>query len=178
MEKKNNKFKHLNTILMYVTIICLLLSVVMYFFPFVVHKDNFSKVVTTFSGYDFTNALFSQEQSTKIFALQSLFASQKTGLPAKVIAYLSPICCVYSIVVVGLTLASKYKKSLNNIFVLGGFFAIWIVMALSVVTLVGSMAVTRGDITLNNYHIGFASMLGCGFAIVASVINIVKSLKE
>lgn len=63
-------------------------------------------------------------------------------------------------------------------FVSGAFFAVWIVLALSVVTLVGSMAVTKGTVVVNNYHLGVGAIVGCVLAVIASIINIVKSLKE
>ena len=178
MEKSKLKFKHLNTILMYVAILFLVLSVVMYFFPFVTHIDKFSNTITRFSGYDFTRVLSSNEQTSKMYALKSLLSTAKTSLPTQVIAYLGPTCCIFSDVMVVLTLLSRYNKKFNNMFVSGAFFAVWFVLALSVVTLVGSMAVTKGTVVVNNYHLGFGAIVGCVLAVIASIINIVKSLKE
>lgn len=178
MEKDKIKKVNISRLLLYVSVVLIFISVVMYFVPFVKHTEPYSLQTTTFSGFDFTKALFSNEQNTKMFATKAFFEMESTKIIAYTIAILGPICFIYSLIMLVLTAMATYHKKLNNIFAVGGFFSVWIVLVLSVLILVGKLSVTIGAHTINNYSIMFGIVLGALSVLSASVLNIFASFME
>ena len=176
MEKTKTKKIKVSNVLKYVSLFLIVLSIVAYFFPFITFTSPSSFQQTYYSGFDFTTALISKEQTLRILEVKQFFENELTRITAYVIAIMGPVCCGYSLIVFVLTMLSFFKPGLNNIFVLGGFFVVWIVLAISVVAFVGSMGVTRGEYVLNNYSLNFGIISGVLLVLTASVLNIFANL--
>ena len=65
------------------------------------------------------------------------------------------------------------KQSLRNllIFAIGTNFAVWITLFICVLFLVGNLAVTRGEYTLNNYSVSIGIILATACVVISSVLN-------
>ena len=176
MEKTKTKKLKVSNLLKYISLFLIVLSIVAYFFPFLTFTSPATFQQTHYSGLDFTTALISNEQTLRILEVKSFFENELTSVTSYVIAIMGPVCCVYSLIVFILTMLSFFKPKLNNIFVLGGFFVVWIVLAISVVAFVGSMGVTRGEFVVNNYSLNFGIALGVLLVLTASVLNIFANL--
>lgn len=172
LEKQVNKKINIKRLLLYVSAVLILISAIAYFIPFIVHTEPYSLSKTYFSGWDFTKALISDDVNTKILATKSLLEMESTKMVAYFIAVVGPICFVYSCVMFLLTLLSTYYEKLNNIFSVGGFFAVWVALFISIIFLVGKLAVTKGDVTINNYAVHFSIIISLISVLSASVINI------
>ena len=96
---------------------------------------------------------------------------EKTKTVAYIMAVLGPICFVSSVVMFVLTFAALYKPNLNNIFAIGTNFAVWITLFICVLFLVGNLAVTRGEYTLNNYSVSIGIILATACVVISSVLN-------
>lgn len=157
--------------ILYVSAFLMLLSAVAYFMPLLSHTNpsTFSKI--NFSGFDFTRALLSEEVSMQMFATKNLFKIEATKSVAYAIAIISPLAFIYSLIMFTLTIISTYKKKYNNFYVIGGYFMIWVILLICVLSLVSSLAVTKGEITINNYNVDFGIITGLLSAISASVLN-------
>lgn len=178
MNKQKNKSVNIKLVLLYVAASLILLSALIYFMPLITHTEPYSKTTTNFSGFDFTKALFSNEESTKMFATKAFFEMENTKSVAYIIAIGAPVCFLYSIIVFVLTILSTYYKNLNNIFAVSGFFTVWVVLLICVIILVGKMGVTRGDLTINNYSIAFGTFVGAISVLSASTLNIFAKFIE
>lgn len=175
--KKDKKFNMVR-IMLYVSAALILVSFIMCFLPIINYTDPYSKLTTSFTGLDFTKALYSNEQTTKMYAAKALLESQKAGTMVHVVAILCPLSLAYSAIMFLLTLLATYHKKLNNIFAVGGFFAVWMVYLIVVLNVVGRMAVVNGETVLNNYAITFVVPLGAVCVLIASVINIIMVFVE
>lgn len=173
VKKDNNKKINIVRLMLYISTALILISAVMCFVPFVVHKN--SGVITKFAGIDFTKAMFTDEQSVKMEAVRSLLGSSKTKLVARTIAYLCPASLILSVVMCFLTMMSTFYKKLNNIFAVGLFFAVWVVLMMSVISLVGRLAIIKGVYVINNYSVGIGVVVGVACVLTASIINIVAA---
>ena len=170
----NKKSKKVNIvrIMLYVSAALILASFVMCFLPVVYYTDPYTKLKTAFSGLDLTKALYSSAQGTKMSAAKSLLESSKAGMMAKAMAILCPASLAYSVIMFLLTLLATYNKKLNNIFVIGGFFAVWTIYLMATINMVGRMAVVKGENVLNNYLLGISVPVGTVCVLAASIINI------
>lgn len=165
------KAVNLKRVILYVSASLILLSAVVYFMPLIAHTNPSTLNKINFSGFDFTKAIFSQEVSMKMFATQNLFDIEATKSVAYAIAIISPITFIYSLIMFALTIISTYKKQYNNFYVIGGYFMIWVILLICVLFLVSSLAVTKGEITINNYGVAFGMITGLLSAISASILN-------
>ena len=174
MEKTTNKKKQVNIvrIMLYISAALILASVCVSFLPVVHYTDPYTKLTTSFTGLDFTKALYMPEYGTKMSAVKSLLESGKAGVVAETLAILCPVCLGYSVIMFLLTLLATYYKKLNNIFIIGGFFGVWTFYLMTTINVVGRMAVVKGENILNNYAIGAAVPLGTICVLAASIINI------
>ena len=167
---KASKFNN-KTIMLYVSAFLILVSAVAYFVPFVTHTEPYTQTKTYFSGFDFTKVLIEESATSKFFATQAFFEMEKTKTVAYIMAVLGPICFVSSVVMFVLTFAALYKPNLNNIFAIGTNFAVWITLFICVLFLVGNLAVTRGEYTLNNYSVSIGIILATACVVISSVLN-------
>ena len=174
----NNQTKKFNihTLLLVVSAALLVFSVVAYFLPFVIYAPNHLSYQTTFSGYDFTRVLAGKASVEDSEILIDLFAGDRTMQYAQAIAYMAPISAGCSVVIFVFTILALFFPKFNNIFAIGGMLAVWIVLGISVVGIVGSMAVTNGAYVFNSYAIGWGLIGGIMAAIVSAVINIISNL--
>ncbi len=174
MEKATKEKKKVNIVrvMLYVSAVLILASIAVSFLPIINYTDPYTKQVTSFTGLDFTKALYMPEYGTKVSAVKSLLESSKAGMVAQTLAILCPVGLAYSVIMFLLTLLATYYKKLNNIFIIGGFFGVWTFYLMTTINVVGRMAVVKGENVLNNYAMGLAVPLGTLCVLTASIINI------
>lgn len=170
--KNINKTK----LMLCVSTVLLLVSAIMFFMPFICYDYGGKHI--TFSGFDFFMGMVSKEQTVKLEMTRMLLGTTKTKMSAQTIAILSPAGFLLSLLLLVFTPLSIKKKKLNNIFLIGLFFAVWVMVMMSVITVVGRMGLIRGKDIINYYSIGFGIMVMVISVLAASILNIVVALME
>ncbi len=176
MEKLKTKKFNISVLLKCISLVLIALSVLAYFLPFITYAPAHLSTVTHYSGFDFTMAHFGNQAGIKFANIQNFFQAENVGLISKLIAILGLVCTSFSVVVFVLTLLSLFFKKCNNVIVLAFYFVGWVALGFCVVTFVGSMAVTRGELVINNYQINYGIIVSALSVLTSSVFNIFANL--
>lgn len=176
MKGKFLKDVNITKLMLWVSTVLLLVSAIMFFMPFVFYDYGGKHI--GFSGFDFMLGMFSKESTLKMDMVRSLLGTTKTKMSAQVIAILSPVGFLLSLLLLVFTPLSIKKKKLNNIFLIGLFFAVWVMVMMSVISVVGRMGLIRGKEIINYYSVAFGIMVMVASVLISSILNIVVSLME
>lgn len=159
-----------------VSLALLVFSVVAYFMPFVTYAPKHLSSQVSFSGYDFTRVIMGESMGLEYKPLLTLFEDERTMQYANIVAKFGPICVGASAILFIVTTLAIFFPKFNNVFVIGAYLAVVIVLCMAVLAVVGSMTVTQGDKSFNNYMLAWGFMAMVGSAIGASVVNVISNL--